>query len=239
MYTSGATAQLIATPESNYQFSQWNDGNSNTPRNVTVTANATYTATFTALPQLSTPTGLTISGTTVTWNAVTNATQYMVEDNGSTSTQNSTSYNISPTNISHTIRVKAKASGYTDSAWTDAVIYQVPTWVIVFDNAISNSNDDPDSGNPTYDVRGSLLTFNFYSNNTTYAGIYADDASEDFLSYYTQQSTYQNVYEYYPAGWFNANWKTIRMTVDPDTVFTGDWYYWLQANADSITPPSS
>ena len=47
-YTYGATATLYATPNSGYHFVQWQDGNTDNPRTVTVTANATYTATFEA-----------------------------------------------------------------------------------------------------------------------------------------------------------------------------------------------
>ena len=47
-YTYGATATLYATPNSGYHFVQWQDGNTDNPRIVTVTANATYTATFEA-----------------------------------------------------------------------------------------------------------------------------------------------------------------------------------------------
>ena len=47
-YQSGATATLTATANSGYHFVQWQDGNTQNPRTVTVTANVTYTATFAA-----------------------------------------------------------------------------------------------------------------------------------------------------------------------------------------------
>ena len=47
-YASGATATLTATAATGYHFVQWQDGNTDNPRTVTVTANATYTATFAA-----------------------------------------------------------------------------------------------------------------------------------------------------------------------------------------------
>lgn len=47
-YAENATAQLTATAASGYHFVQWNDGNTDNPRNVTVTGNATYVATFAA-----------------------------------------------------------------------------------------------------------------------------------------------------------------------------------------------
>ena len=53
-YAYGATATLYATPNSGYHFVQWQDGNTDNPRTVTVTANATYTATFEAnLPSVT------------------------------------------------------------------------------------------------------------------------------------------------------------------------------------------
>ena len=45
-YEDGETATLTATPAQGYCFVQWNDGNTSNPRTVTVTGNATYTATF-------------------------------------------------------------------------------------------------------------------------------------------------------------------------------------------------
>ena len=45
-YESGKTATLTATPNAGYKFKQWSDGNTQNPRSVTVTANATYTAQF-------------------------------------------------------------------------------------------------------------------------------------------------------------------------------------------------
>ena len=48
-YAYGATATLTATPSTGYEFTQWNDGNTQNPRNVTVSGNATYTAQFSAI----------------------------------------------------------------------------------------------------------------------------------------------------------------------------------------------
>ena len=46
---SGGTVTFSATPNEGYRFLYWNDGNTENPRTVTVTANATYTATFEAI----------------------------------------------------------------------------------------------------------------------------------------------------------------------------------------------
>lgn len=47
-YNAGATITLTATANSGYHFVEWQDGNTQNPRTITVTANATYTATFAA-----------------------------------------------------------------------------------------------------------------------------------------------------------------------------------------------
>ncbi len=47
-YDGGTTATLTATPNTGYHFVQWQDGNTQNPRTITVTGNATYTATFAA-----------------------------------------------------------------------------------------------------------------------------------------------------------------------------------------------
>ena len=48
-YHYGETAMLTATADDCYQFESWNDGNTDNPREVTVTGNATYTASFSSL----------------------------------------------------------------------------------------------------------------------------------------------------------------------------------------------
>lgn len=45
-YENGATATLTATANKGYKFVKWNDGSTSATRTVTVSANATYTATF-------------------------------------------------------------------------------------------------------------------------------------------------------------------------------------------------
>ncbi len=45
-YTNGATATLAATPNVGYHFVQWNDGNHDNPRSLTVTQDTTFTASF-------------------------------------------------------------------------------------------------------------------------------------------------------------------------------------------------
>ncbi len=46
-YPEGASVTLTATSNNGYTFDHWQDGNTQNPRTITVTSNATYTATFT------------------------------------------------------------------------------------------------------------------------------------------------------------------------------------------------
>jgi hypothetical protein len=50
-YSSGVQATLTAIANEGYTFEDWQDGNTDNPRSITVTDNATYTAYFTQLPQ--------------------------------------------------------------------------------------------------------------------------------------------------------------------------------------------
>jgi hypothetical protein len=47
-YAAGSNITISATANSGYHFTQWNDGNTNATRTITVTGNATYTAFFEA-----------------------------------------------------------------------------------------------------------------------------------------------------------------------------------------------
>ena len=47
-YHIGETVEISALANSGYEFMRWNDGNSDNPRTITVTGDATYTATFAA-----------------------------------------------------------------------------------------------------------------------------------------------------------------------------------------------
>jgi hypothetical protein len=79
--------------------------------------------------QLAKPSGLTISGTSLTWNAVNNASGYSVQVDGNepVNNGNSTSYSLASLDFgTYSIKVKAKGNGkkYTDSAWSEAKIYE-------------------------------------------------------------------------------------------------------------------
>ena len=49
---TNSTAIIMATANSGYRFLQWNDGNTDNPRTVTVTGDVTYTASFTSLTDI-------------------------------------------------------------------------------------------------------------------------------------------------------------------------------------------
>ena len=48
-YLNGSTATLEVTPNSGYFFEEWSDGNTNNPRTITVSGDATYSTTCTAI----------------------------------------------------------------------------------------------------------------------------------------------------------------------------------------------
>ena len=50
-YELGATATLTAVPNEGYRFLSWSDGSTENPYNITVEGDATYTATFEAIPR--------------------------------------------------------------------------------------------------------------------------------------------------------------------------------------------
>ncbi|MBQ4398748.1 MAG: choice-of-anchor J domain-containing protein [Bacteroidales bacterium] len=65
-YPEGASVTLTANANNGYTFSQWQDGNTQNPRTVTVTGNATYTATFSQDTYIITTAANPTNGGTVT-----------------------------------------------------------------------------------------------------------------------------------------------------------------------------
>ena len=84
-YNEGATATLTATAAAGYRFVSWQDGNTQNPRTVTVTGNATYTATFEAIPP--TQYTLTVASNNTAWGTVTGGGTY---NEGATATLTAT-----------------------------------------------------------------------------------------------------------------------------------------------------
>ena len=65
-YPEGASVTLTANANNGYTFSQWQDGNTQNPRTITVTGNATYTATFSQDTYMITTAANPTNGGTVT-----------------------------------------------------------------------------------------------------------------------------------------------------------------------------
>ena len=95
-YHYGDTPTLTATPASGYVFVGWHDGNTNNPRQITVTGNATYTANFAQEPQP--PAGDTVyiiyNGSSVTVTNPFSNTGVTVTNSGADVTVNSTRANV-------------------------------------------------------------------------------------------------------------------------------------------------
>ena len=51
-YSAGQQITISATANNGYRFTQWNDGNTDNPRTITVTENATYTAMFASVTNI-------------------------------------------------------------------------------------------------------------------------------------------------------------------------------------------
>ena len=111
-YNEGATAMLTATANSGYHFTQWQDGNTQNPRTVTVTGNATYTAYFEA--NAPTQYSLTVTSANPTMGTVSGGGTY---DEGATATLTATAN-----------------SGYHFTQWQDGNT-QNPRTVTVTGNA--------------------------------------------------------------------------------------------------------
>lgn len=113
-------ATVTATPNSGYSFTSWSDSGQ-ASHSFHVTADATLTATFAAIPALTTPTLTKDASNNVTWNVVANAQSYEVTVDGNTTTY-ATSAALEVAAIAkpgtHTISVKAIGDhvSYNDSA---------------------------------------------------------------------------------------------------------------------------
>jgi uncharacterized repeat protein (TIGR02543 family) len=108
--------------------------NSATPGTKTLTitySGKTTTFTVTVVQALAVPSGLQANDATLTltWNAVSNASGYTVDIDGTEYQANTNNYSLSglTTPKTYTIKVKAKGNGttYADSAWSGTVQYTV------------------------------------------------------------------------------------------------------------------
>ena len=121
-YNAGAMATLTATPASGYRFVSWQDGNTQNPRTVTVTANATYIATFEAIPP--TQYTITVMSNNDSWGTVSGGGTYNA---GSTAT-------LTP----------IPAAGYRFVSWQDGntenprvfTVTQDATFIATFESSV-------------------------------------------------------------------------------------------------------
>ena len=135
-YESGSYISISAIPADGYKFKEWNDGNTNNPRYITVSHDATYIATFEKTnggggnsSSISAPTGVTASiyedeegvFVYVKWNSVSNAVKYNIyysTSNGSYSNIGSVTSNycyITNPNTNNYVKVTAVSSNGTES----------------------------------------------------------------------------------------------------------------------------
>ena len=121
-YNAGATVTLTATPASGYRFVSWQDGSTQNPRTVTVTANATYIATFEAIPP--TQYTITVMSNNDSWGTVSGGGTYNA---GSTAT-------LTP----------IPAAGYRFVSWQDGntenprvfTVTQDATFIATFESSV-------------------------------------------------------------------------------------------------------
>ena len=112
-YNAGTNVTISATANSGYHFTQWNDGNTNATRTITVTGNATYIASFeadapaqyTITVQSANPTMGSVSGGG-TYNAGTSVTISAMANSGYHFTQ----WNDGNTNATRTVIVTGNAT---------------------------------------------------------------------------------------------------------------------------------
>lgn len=112
-YNTGTNVTISATANSGYHFTQWNDGNTNATRTITVTGNATYIASFeadapaqyTITVQSANPTMGSVSGGG-TYNAGTSVTISATANSGYHFTQ----WNDGNTNATRTVIVTGNAT---------------------------------------------------------------------------------------------------------------------------------
>ena len=146
---------------------------------------------------LTKPANLRINGNELTWNAVTNATRYEVEcvDN-STSTITTFNVSVNTVNLStylttlstYTIRVRAKASGFAPSQWSNTVQFNITPINLPVPTGISISNNIV-SWNPVENASGYEISYQIGQNPrqviTTTVGL-----SIDLSNYLTLAQTY-------------------------------------------------
>lgn len=155
-YAENASATLTATAKEGYKFVKWQDGNTDNPRTITVTQNATYTATFEEStsptpPPTPTPEGITITFGDETWTAA----QFLVDED----------YNAALGLITVYIRKSSEDypqfMGYLRDCVGTFSNYDLSALMYM-----NNENDCDDSGNPNWQPDATTTTITAIDFNT-------------------------------------------------------------------------
>ena len=224
-YNEGATATLTATAATGYRFVSWQDGNTQNPRTVTVTGNATYTATFEAIPP--TQYTLTVSSNNTAWGTVTGGGTYNA---GATATLTATA-----------------ATGYHFVQWQDGNT-QNPRTVTVTANATYTATFAADAApqpGDTCAITSFPYTMDFesdvtcwslrdYNQNDTTWGIingYGYNGSRcAYVMYQVQADDWLMTPRVAVAGTHTVSWKTRVMSANyPET-----YQVWAMGNDTSV-----
>ncbi|MBO7572132.1 MAG: DUF2436 domain-containing protein, partial [Bacteroidales bacterium] len=154
-YNYGEEIQISATPAEHYHFVSWNDGNTDNPRTITVTENASYTATF-AIDQFT----ITVVSDNETMGTTSGSGTYGYGDEIQISATPVEHYrfvqwNDNDTNNPRTITV-------TEDATYTAYFEAIPQYVI----DVTSSNDEYGTavGGGTFD-EGTTITINAIPND--------------------------------------------------------------------------
>ena len=107
--SSGSSIQLKAIPNDGYKFVKWQDGNTENPRNITVTGNATYTATFEMEVYTLTVTASPAEGGTVTGGGTYNYGDFATLTASANEGYEFLNWNDGETAANRTVKVTANA----------------------------------------------------------------------------------------------------------------------------------
>ena len=150
-YEENAVATLTATAANGYEFTSWNDGNTENPREITVTRDAIYIAYFDALPQ--TPTyNITVIASNPNHGEVTGSGEY--EENAVA-----------------TLTATA-ADGYEFTSWNDGNT-ENPREVTVTRDAIYIAYFEDLPTTPTYNI--TVIASNPNHGEVTGSGVYEEN----------------------------------------------------------------
>ena len=141
-YNAGATVTLTATPASGYRFVSWQDGSTQNPRTVTVTANATYIATFEAIPP--TQYTLTVVSNNAAWGTVTGGGTYNAGATVTLTATPASGYRFVYNAGSMATLTPIPAAGYRFVSWQDGntenprvfTVTQDATFIATFESSV-------------------------------------------------------------------------------------------------------